>query len=107
MKLIRCLFSALTLCILVLLPPMEALAQSENSEMQAVEVPQALGPEAMQALVSKLNDKQTSALVELIQLLDSSAGNSETTNLTEDQKKAISAAASQAAEPDTVAGPKV
>jgi len=48
--------------------------------MQAVEVPQALGPEAMQALVSKLNDKQTAALVELIQLLDSSAGNSDTTS---------------------------
>lgn len=85
MKIIRCLISTLMLCIFLLLPPMEALAQSDNSEMQAVEVSQALGPEAMQALVSKLNEKQTAALVELIQLLDTSAGNSETTSRAEQQ----------------------
>ena len=68
---------------MLLLPPIESLAQSESSDMQAVEVPQALGPEAMQSLVSKLNEKQTAALVELIDLLGTSAGNSETANRAE------------------------
>ena len=42
MKIIRFLISTLMLCIFLLLPPMEALAQSEKSEMQAVEVRPAL-----------------------------------------------------------------
>jgi small-conductance mechanosensitive channel len=54
-----------------------ALAQSEGSEIESVEVPEALGPDAMSALVSKLDEKQTAALVELIGLLNTSAGNSE------------------------------
>lgn len=48
-------------------------AQSDSSEAQTVEVPQALGPDAMSALVSKLDENQTAALVELITLLNSSA----------------------------------
>ena len=54
-----------------------AYAQSESSARQQVEVPQALGPDAMTALVSKLDEKQTAALVELITLLNSSASNNE------------------------------
>ena len=46
-----------------------AHAQSESSASAEVEVPQALGPDAMQALVSKLNENQTAALVELMELL--------------------------------------
>ena len=47
-----------------------AHAQSEGADSPKVEVPQELGPEAMQALVSKLNENQTAALVELIGLLN-------------------------------------
>ncbi len=87
MKIIRSLLPTFVLCILVLVATIDgvALAQSGNSEMNAVEVPQALGPDAMQALVSKLNEKQTAALVELIELLDTSASNSETRAVTEQQ----------------------
>jgi len=49
-----------------------AWAQSESADQQEVEVPQALGPDAMKALVSKLDTKQTAALVELVELLNSS-----------------------------------
>jgi small-conductance mechanosensitive channel len=60
------------LCIFVSLSMINgtAYAQSESSEMQEVEVPQALGPDAMKELVSKLNEKQTAALIELINLLN-------------------------------------
>jgi len=67
------------LCVAMLLSMISgtAWAQSENSKMQEVEVPQALGPDAMQALVSKLNENQTAALVELIGLLNAPTGNDE------------------------------
>ena len=52
-----------------------AQAQSEGQEVKVVVVPQALGPESMSALVTKLDEKQTAALVELITLLNSSAEN--------------------------------
>ena len=55
-----------------------AYAQSESSEMQEVEVPQALGPEAMKELVSKLNENQTAALIELISLLSTPTDKNET-----------------------------
>ena len=45
-----------------------AYAQSESSEMQEVEVPQAPGSESMKELVLKLNENQTAALIELISL---------------------------------------
>jgi hypothetical protein len=47
MKIIRSLLPTFVLCILVLVSTIDgaALAQSENSEMNAVEVPQALGPD--------------------------------------------------------------
>jgi small-conductance mechanosensitive channel len=60
-----------------------AIAQTENPEGQAVEVPEALGPDAISALVSKLDENQTQALVELIGLLNSSAGSSESLILAE------------------------
>ncbi|HUV20938.1 MAG TPA: hypothetical protein VMZ32_04070, partial [Gammaproteobacteria bacterium] len=71
--------SASLLCVLMSLSMISATAQaqSENSEMQDVEVPQALGPDAMKALVSKLNENQTAALVELIGLLNAPTGNDE------------------------------
>ena len=49
-----------------------SFAQSEAAEPAQVEVPEGLGPEAMQSLVSKLDVSQTAALVELIELLNSS-----------------------------------
>ncbi len=54
------------LCIFVSLSMINttAYAQSESSQAQEVEVPQALGPDAMKELVSKLNEKQTAALIE-------------------------------------------
>lgn len=54
-----------------------AQAQSASPETQVVEVPQALGPDAMTALVSKLDKNQTAALVELMTLLNSSASDGE------------------------------
>ena len=76
----RCLLTTFLLGFLLLISSIDgiALAQSETPEMEVIEVPQALGPDSMQALVSKLNEKQTAALVELITLLNSSAGNAET-----------------------------
>ena len=67
--------SAGLLCIFILLASVGGIAQaqSENAETQEVEVPQALGPDAMKALVSKLDEDQTAALVELMDLLQSSA----------------------------------
>ena len=67
------------LCIFILLSMASGIAhaQSESSKIQQVEVPQALGPDAMTALVSKLDEKQTTALVELITLLNSSASDNE------------------------------
>jgi len=63
------------LCVFILLASINgtALAQSENSTTQQVEVPQALGPDAMRALVSKLDEEQTAALVSLMDLLQTSA----------------------------------
>ncbi|MFA9421337.1 MAG: mechanosensitive ion channel family protein [Gammaproteobacteria bacterium] len=80
MKIIRCLFSTFLLCFFVSVATVGgvALAQTEGSEIESVEVPEALGPDAMSALVSKLDEKQTAALVELIQLLNSSAISGET-----------------------------
>jgi len=77
MKTFRYLLSMILLGFLLYVPTFDgtAFAQSENPEMEVVEVPQALGPESMQALVSKLDEKQTAALVELISLLNSSANN--------------------------------
>ena len=49
-----------------------SFAQSEAAEPPQVAVPEGLGPEAMQSLVSKLDVSQTAALVELIELLNSS-----------------------------------
>jgi len=54
-----------------------AHAQNESSAAAEAEVPQALGPDAMKSLVSKLNENQTAALVELMQLLSAPAGKDE------------------------------
>ena len=50
-------------------------AQSDSSDTESVEVPAELSPEAIQSLVSKLDEKQTLALVDLIGLISSTAGN--------------------------------
>ena len=57
-----------------------ALAQIETGD-QSVVVPEALSPEAMSALVSKLDEEQTEALIKLMELLNASAG-SETSDPT-------------------------
>ncbi len=62
-----------------------AFAQSEEINQASVEVPRALGPESIQALVSKLDEKQTSALVELIGLLKSSADTGQAVGVIEGQ----------------------
>jgi len=74
---IRRYLSASFFCFFVLLSTINgsAYAQSESAATQEVEVPQALGPDAMKSLVSKLDAKQTTALVELIGLLNTSAAN--------------------------------
>jgi len=54
-----------------------AHGQDESSAVAEVEVPQALGPDAMKALVAKLNENQTAALVELMELLRAPTGNDE------------------------------
>ena len=53
--------------------------------MQEVEVPQALGPEAMKELVSKVNENQTAALIELISLLSTPTDKNETLPAVESQ----------------------
>ncbi len=87
MKIIRHLLPTFLLCIFVSITTVNgvALAQSNGSEIESVEVPEALGPDAMSALVSKLDDKQTAALVELMGLLNSSASNNETPAVMEQQ----------------------
>ena len=87
MKNFKNLFSTSLLCVFILFSTIQgvAFAQSENSEVQTVEVPEALGPDAMSSLVSKLDEKQTAALVELIELLNSSATKSEIPAVTEQQ----------------------
>ena len=79
---IRSYLSASLLCVFMLLSMVngDARAQSESSEIQ---VPQALAPEAMKTLVSKLDKEQTAALVELIELIESSADNAQTPANTE------------------------
>ena len=68
--------SAGLLCLLILFSAVNGVvqAQSDSTQTQEVEVPQALGPEAMQSLVSNLNEEQTAALVELIGMLQAPAG---------------------------------
>jgi len=65
------------LCLFILLSMASASvqAQSDSPEDQ-VEVPRALGPDAMKSLVSKLDGEQTAALVQLMELLNASADNS-------------------------------
>lgn len=72
------------LCIFILLSMggASAQAQSDKSETQ-VEVPLALGPDAMKSLVSKLDGEQTAALVQLMELLNTSADNSKAASKTD------------------------
>ena len=51
-----------------------AMAQNAEAGGNQVPVPEALGPESMQSLVSNLNEKQTEALIELVELLKTSTG---------------------------------
>jgi hypothetical protein len=72
--------SASLFCIFILLSSVNGMAQAQSAkpDTQEVEVPQALGPDSMKALVSKLDGKQTAALVELVELLNSSADKNST-----------------------------
>jgi small-conductance mechanosensitive channel len=72
----HCLSAGLLCFFMLLSMTSESIqAQSNNSDNQ-VEVPRALGPDAMKSLVSKLDREQTDALVQLMQLLNTSADNS-------------------------------
>ena len=51
-----------------------ARAQSASNSDETVEVPAELSPEAIQSLVSKLDEAQTAALIDLIGLISSTAG---------------------------------
>ena len=61
----------LLLILLLTVPPMAAVAQGEEPNTDAT-MPEALSPESMSALVSKLDAEQTAALTSLIELLSSS-----------------------------------
>ena len=63
----------LLLCTLLACISLPSAAQQSGSDGEASAVPAELGPEAMQSLVSKLDEEQTAALVELIQLLGNAA----------------------------------
>lgn len=57
---------------LLLIPAIPTVAQVLESDEQAVDVPEALGPEAMSDLVSRLDPEQTAALTKLMELLSAS-----------------------------------
>lgn len=71
--------TAVLICLMLSLPAIDASAQvqGEDSGQATVELPPALAPDSMKALVSKLDEKQTAALVELVELLNASAAKSE------------------------------
>lgn len=71
----RCCSLALLVLVGIIVPGHNAaLAQSGTGSDEAVEVPPELGPEAIQSLVSKLDETQTAALVDLIGLISTTAG---------------------------------
>jgi len=70
------LFPALLAVCLMALPAGPVHAQSKADGVAPVEVPEALSPEAISELVSKLDAEQTEALSSLIGLLNKSAGSS-------------------------------
>ena len=73
----RNLLSLIFFSVFMLLATMGGIAhaQTGSTDSQKIEVPQELGPEAMQALVSKLNENQTAALIGLIELLNAPTDN--------------------------------
>lgn len=68
-------FSVLSFVLLVglMLPGSSAISAETDGGDKWVEVPAALGPEAMTSLVSNLDQEQTDALVKLMELLNTSA----------------------------------
>jgi len=67
----------------LLLPISSALSAGAESTGEWVDVPPALGPEAMTSLVSNLDQEQTDALVQLMDLLNTSAATESTVAGTE------------------------
>ena len=74
----------LALFIFVPLSP-GAVAQENTDSGATTTLPEALGPEAMQSLVSKLNPQQTEALIGLIQLLNESVSGEEVAQVVSQQ----------------------
>ena len=75
MKIVRSLLllpALLTIC-LVVSPGGSVFAQSDETGGESVKVPEALSPEAISDLVSKLDAEQTEALSSLVELLNKSA----------------------------------
>ena len=73
----------LLLLIGLLLPLSPALSAEAENQEEWVEVPPALGPEAMTSLVSNLDQEQTDALVQLMDLLNTSAATESIAQVTE------------------------
>ena len=84
MKIIK-RFSVLSLLLVlgILLPGSSAFSAETDKNDKWVEVPAALGPEAMTVLVSNLDQEQTDALVKLMELLNTSAAVPQDANVTE------------------------
>ena len=84
MKIIKHLFTLLFLLVLgILLPVSSVISAEAPTGGEWVEVPPALGPEAMTKLVSNLDTEQTNALVKLMDLLNVSAKNAPDTTATD------------------------
>ncbi len=64
-----------------------AFSASDTQAETAIEVPAALSPESISALVSKMDEKQTDALVKLIEVLDSSVGGE--TSIVDEKRTAV------------------
>ena len=84
MKIIKSLSAfSLLLFLGILLPGSSAFSAETDKNDKWVEVPAALGPEAMTALVSNLDQEQTDALVKLMELLNTSAAVPQEANVAE------------------------
>ncbi|MDJ0958737.1 MAG: mechanosensitive ion channel [Arenicellales bacterium] len=74
MKTLNCIFCCSFLFFLGTIANQGSNAVAQTEAKESVAVPEALGPEAMSALVSKLDEEQTEALIKLMELLNASAG---------------------------------
>jgi len=82
----RIQINAILLALFIFVPLSPGAVAQENTDSGATTtLPEALGPEAMQSLVSKLNPQQTEALIGLIQLLNESVSGEEVAQVVSQQ----------------------